>query len=102
MLELARELGNLAEACRQRGMDRTSFYAWERRFQSQGVEGLKDLPPIHKSHPQTTPPETVEKMRALALEHQSLGCNRYEAMKTATGTIRPPRRSLTQVASIQR
>ncbi len=26
VLELARELGNVAEACRQWGMDRTSFY----------------------------------------------------------------------------
>ncbi len=26
VLELARELGNVAEACRQRGLDRTSFY----------------------------------------------------------------------------
>ncbi|MEM9050346.1 MAG: helix-turn-helix domain-containing protein, partial [Pseudomonadota bacterium] len=32
VLELARELGNVAEACRQRGMDRTSFYEWKRRF----------------------------------------------------------------------
>ena len=35
VLELARELGNVAEACRQRGMDRTSFYEWKRRFQTQ-------------------------------------------------------------------
>ena len=26
VLELAKELGNVAEACRQRGLDRTSFY----------------------------------------------------------------------------
>ncbi|PTM99057.1 helix-turn-helix protein, partial [Rhodovulum imhoffii] len=43
VLELARELGNVAEACRQRDMDRTSFYEWKRRFQTQGFEGLKDL-----------------------------------------------------------
>ncbi len=43
VLELARELGNVAEACRQRGMDRTSFYEWKRRFQTQGFDGLKDL-----------------------------------------------------------
>lgn len=85
VLELARELGNVAEACRQRGMDRTSFYEWKRRFQTQGFEGLKDLPPIHKSHPQTTPPETVEKIRALALEHPSFGCNRYEATLALEG-----------------
>lgn len=40
VLELARELGSVAEACRQRGMDRTSFYEWKRRFQTQGFEGL--------------------------------------------------------------
>ena len=55
VLELAKELGNVAEACRQRGLDRTSFYEWKRRFQTQGFEGLKDLPPIHKSHPQIEP-----------------------------------------------
>ena len=40
---------------------------WKWRFQTQGFEGLKDLPPIHKSHPQTTPPEVVEKIRDLAV-----------------------------------
>jgi transposase InsO family protein len=85
VLELARELGNVAEACRQRGLDRTSFYEWKRRFQTQGFEGLKDLPPIHKSHPQTTPPEVVERIRALALEHPAYGCNRLEAMLALEG-----------------
>ena len=40
VLELARELGNVAEACRRRGMDRTSFYEWKRRFQTHGFEGV--------------------------------------------------------------
>jgi molybdenum-dependent DNA-binding transcriptional regulator ModE len=40
VLELARELGSVAEASRQRGMDRTSFYEWKRRFQTQGFDGL--------------------------------------------------------------
>ena len=46
-------------------MDRTSFYAWKRRFQTHGFEGLKDLPPILGSRPQITPPEPVEKIKAL-------------------------------------
>ena len=83
VLELAEQLGNAAEARRRRGMDRTSFYEWKRRFQLEGLAGLKDLPPIHKTHPQTTPPETVEKIRAL--EHPSFGCNRYEAMLALEG-----------------
>ena len=85
VLDLAKELGNVAEACRQRGLDRTSFYEWKRRFQMQGFEGLKDLPPIHKSHPQTTPPETAERIKALALEHPAYGCNRHEAMLALEG-----------------
>lgn len=85
VLELAKELGNVAEACRQRGLDRTSFYEWKRRFQTQGFEGLKDLPPIHKSHPQTTPPETLERIKDLALAHPAYGCNRHEAMLALEG-----------------
>jgi hypothetical protein len=34
VLDLAARLGNTAEACRRRGMDRTSFYEWKRRFQT--------------------------------------------------------------------
>lgn len=85
VLELAKELGNVAEACRRRGLDRTSFYEWKRRFQTQGFDGLKDLPPIHKSHPMTTPPETVERIGELALEHPAYGCNRIEAMLALEG-----------------
>jgi transposase InsO family protein len=76
VLELAQQLGSVSKACRQAGMDRTSFYEWKRRFQTHGLEGLKDLPPVPKSHPQTTPKETVDKVLALALENPAWGCNR--------------------------
>jgi len=76
VLELAQELGSVSKACRQAGMDRTSFYEWKRRFQTHGMAGLKDLPPVAKSHPQTTPPQTVERVLALSLENPAWGCNR--------------------------
>src|SRR5579863_5170674 len=76
VLELAQALGNVSEACRQRKMTRTQFYDYKRRFELQGLEGLKDLPPIHKTHPQTTSPETVERILALSLEHPAWGCVR--------------------------
>jgi transposase InsO family protein len=85
VLELAEELGNVAEACRRRGLDRTSFYEWKRRFQAQGFEGLKDLPPIPKSHPLTTPEPVVERIKALALAHPANGCNRHEATLALEG-----------------
>lgn len=75
VLELAEQLGNVTEACRRRGMDRTSFYEWKRRFQTHGLEGLKDLPPIHKSHPQAVKPENVT-IQKILIEH-GLG-SRYD------------------------
>jgi hypothetical protein len=76
VLELAEALGNASEACRQRGVSRTQFYEYKRRFQTYGLEGLKDLPPIHHSHPLTTPPEVEKRILALTLEHPAWGCNR--------------------------
>lgn len=71
VLELAEALGNVSAACRQRGVSRTQFYEYKRRFQTHGMEGLRDLPPIAKHHPNATPPETVEKIVALAMTHPS-------------------------------
>lgn len=57
VLELAETLGNVYEACRRRGVDRSRFYGYKRRSQTHGLQGSVDLPPIHETHQQTTPPE---------------------------------------------
>ena len=84
-LELAEKLGNVSQACRRLGVSRTQFYEYRRRYQAHGQEGLKDRPPIHKSHPQTTPPEVVRKILDLALAHPSHGCNRLSDHLQLTG-----------------
>jgi transposase InsO family protein len=75
VLELANALGNVSEACRRRGISRTTFYEYKQRFEESGLEGLKDLPPIPKSHPFTTPPEVVERIVTISLLHPARGCN---------------------------
>jgi transposase InsO family protein len=85
LLELAQTLGNVSDACRQRGVSRSQFYEYKRRFQTHGMAGLKDLPPIHKSHPWTTPPETVEKILALSLANPAWGCVRLSDMLKLEG-----------------
>jgi len=76
VLELAAALGNVAEACRHRGIARSQFYEYKRRFQTHGIEGLKDLPPIHHSHPMTTPDEHVTRLIELSLQNPMWGCTR--------------------------
>ena len=71
-LELAVALGNVSEACRRRGISITQFYEYRRRFLAHGLEGLKDLPPVHHSHSQTTPPETVEAILSLSILKQKV------------------------------
>lgn len=85
VLELAQTLGNVSEACRQRGVSRTQFYEYKRRFQTHGIEGLRDLPPIHKTHPFTTPPEIVEKIIAISFEHPGWGCIKLSSMLKLEG-----------------
>jgi hypothetical protein len=85
VLELAEALGNVSAAYRQRGVSRTQFYDYKQRFQTHGMEGLRALPPIAKHHPNTTPPETVEKIKGLAMTHPSRGPNYLESLLKADG-----------------
>lgn len=85
VLELAQTLGNVSEACKMRGVSRTQFYEYKRRFQTHGLEGLKDLPPIHKTHPFTTPPEQVEQVLAMSLDHPTWGCVKLSSMLKLAG-----------------
>jgi transposase-like protein len=34
VLELAQTLGNISDACRRKGVSRTQFYEWKRRFRA--------------------------------------------------------------------
>lgn len=85
VLELGAKLKNVSEACRRRGITRTQFYEYKKRFETFGLEGLVDLPPIPKNHPQTTKPEIVEKICDLALKHASRGCNYLEHLLRLEG-----------------
>ena len=91
LLELAQALGSVSEACRRRGVSRTRFYEYKRRFQTHGLEGLKDLPPIARSHPMTTPEPVVARVLEIALEHPAWGCNRVSDWLGLQGvSISPP------------
>ena len=93
VLELSKQIGNVTQACRLSGMDRASFYEWKRRYQTHGLEGLKDLPPVHKSHPFAIPKHVRDAVIELSLQHPARGSKRLsadllrEGMKVSNFTV---------------
>jgi hypothetical protein len=73
-LQLAGTSYTLSEACRRHGVSRTQFCESKRRFQAQGLEGLKALPRMRNSPPRTAPAEIVEQILAMSLNHPGWGC----------------------------
>lgn len=90
VLELAETLRNVSEACRRRGMSRSQFYEFKRRFQLHGLEGLKDLPPIHKNHPQATSADLEQRLLDMSEDAPSWGCKRLSAQLKLEGLSLSP------------
>jgi transposase len=54
--------GNVAATCRYYGISRQCDYGWLRRYQADGVEGLKDRSSRPHASPKATQAEVVEKI----------------------------------------
>ena len=55
VLQHAEEVtGNVARTCRYYGISRQTFYKWLRRYEEQGLEGLRDR--SSRPHQSPTPP----------------------------------------------
>ncbi len=85
MLKLAEALRDVSEASQRRRISRTQFYECKRRFQPHGIEGLKDLLPIPKSHPMTKPKEVRQRIVQMRLSHPAYGCNHISDQLTLEG-----------------
>ena len=54
--------GNVAMTCRYYGISRQLFYTWQRRFDGEGADGLKDRSRRPKTSPRATRTEVVGKI----------------------------------------
>jgi transposase len=54
--------GNVAATCRYYGIIRNCFYKWLRRYETDGLEGLKDRSSRPHHSPRATDPEVIEKI----------------------------------------
>lgn len=75
-IELAEKLGNISEACRIVGINRTSFYEWQRRYQAHGLEGLNNLNPVYENKLRATDSEIIDRILQTSLMHPEWGCVR--------------------------
>ncbi len=51
--------GNVAQSCRYFGISRQAYYIWYRRYQAEGVEGLRTRSKAPKTSPNATHVEVV-------------------------------------------
>jgi transposase len=54
--------GNVAATCRYYGISRQCYYCWLRRYEADGLEGLKDRSQRPHHSPRATQAEVVEKI----------------------------------------
>lgn len=76
LLQLAEKLGNVSKACRMHGVSRSQYYEYKRSFQTHGIEGLVDKPPLPGPHPNELPEGTKEKIIEVSLKHPAFGQQR--------------------------
>jgi transposase InsO family protein len=77
LLDLARETGNVAEACRNFGVSRTRFYEWKSLAERYGLEALMPKARRTPQLPNATPTHVVAELLTLAVVEPTVGCRQY-------------------------
>ena len=79
LLLLARQLGNIAEACRRLRTSRTQYYKFAKRLVDHGEDGLKDLRARPRPHPNKTGRTAVNTILNLSRDNPNWSCGRLSA-----------------------
>lgn len=87
----------VSRLCRQFGVSPKTAYKWLRRWQEQGVEGLKDRSRAPLHHANQTPLETVELIESIRGEHPAWGPLKIKARLELDGRRMPSARTVGNV-----
>lgn len=74
LLELADELKNISEACRQMGVSRTRYYEWKELSDQYGLDALTPKQRRRPQLPNATPTHVVAELLTIAVTEPTLGC----------------------------
>jgi putative transposase len=70
---------NLSQLCRQFGLSRRAAYKWMRRFEREGLRGLKDRPRRPGRSPRQVAPKWLKRIRRLRRRHPTWGSRKLAA-----------------------
>src|SRR5512144_1837970 len=76
LFTLAEELDNISEACRQMGVNRSTYYAWKPRLERYGLDGLRVRERRAPRMPNQIGPHLEFRIIAFSLGHPGFGPRR--------------------------
>jgi transposase InsO family protein len=87
VLALAKELGNVTEACRLIGVSTTSFYEWRKVADLYGIDALMPKDRRRPQLPNATPTHVIEELLTMAILEPTIGCRQYSDRLSDRGHV---------------
>lgn len=87
VLELAKQLGNVSQACKTMGYSRDTFYRYKALYENGGQEALQELSRKKPNEKNRVPEHVEEAVKDLAIENPALGQFRASKLLLDRGLI---------------